>query len=215
MRGISKLPVYRKKFTVKILKISFISFFLINTYCQKNVTPEEYIKLANERTGPFCIVKEFETFDFELYYRPTEYFMAQSIINKNGMYPVSVLNTYDKGYYFVLKIVSKDSTNIERKLLSYKDKNKAQNELLLFNIKDYATLGNGEIEIKCSQSMVDRNWGMHTDISLLLAFTKTDETGKEIDFNKSRLTLRDFGLITGTVIFPLDKFDKKLKVSNI
>lgn len=208
MRGINKLSVGSWKLAVK-KRLFLIILVVLQVNCIKHLTPEEYISLANTRTGPFCIVKEFETFYYELYYRPTEYFYAQSIINKDGMDSAAVYNTYNKGYYFVLRIVSKDSASIEQKLLYEDFRKKKDMSMLLYTFREYATIEQNGEEIECGQAMIDKSWGMHNDFSVLFAFSRKRDKGSVVHIKKSVLHIKDFGLGTGTVEFNLPRFGNR------
>lgn len=193
-----------------LILIATMAYAMLMSCGARTMPAQEFVKRAQDRHGGYCIARTDMRYDFELYYRPWRYFAAQALCFDSTSSIEQIRQTYNRAYYFMLKLSSLDSLNIEQELFLKDPFHKTEAAQLLFTMGNYVTfLPSGTNDtIPCMQATIEQNWGMHNDMAMLLVFARTDTTPRG-DFPKGIIRIRDFGLKTATLDFDLGEIKNR------
>jgi hypothetical protein len=79
---------------------------------------------------------------------------------------------------------------------------KAVPGLIMFKLENYVYLSSNEVdELYPSLSHLERSYGMYKHRNILLQFPKEFNNNNILDNNQIKITLKEFGLGTGTLVF--------------
>lgn len=173
--------------------------------CTKIMPSEEYIRVSNTLDGPLSVQVEQGGYAFSCFYRPTDFFVAQTaLFEKRSPREVQtqVNEKYGSGTYFIVSINS-ETLNPNMQLFGQSFSG-GESMNLLYGLSPNFTLVSNVDTVKCEVVTINRSWGNSEEVSLLLLFPKIPEKSK---IKKYQLKIQDFGLGCGTVMVPLKKIN--------
>ncbi len=185
-----------------LLQCALLPTVLFLCGCGKEYTPHGYLEMAQNPKAELALSIEQGGYKSTLFHRSLDYYIAQALSINEQTGIAAVTEQYENGNYFVIHIEPADSTGYAYQKLFGPSFQGDQKMNLLFNLKDHLFLVDGELELECSYAVIDRNWGLGSDVSLMAIFPKLQDNEKLKNYT---LKMRDFGLGNGSVLFPLHK----------